>query len=617
MTTQLVDFIKKASDAYYNGEPIIDDETFDAAVAKLAKLDPKNPFFNKVGKDKSSEFEKRNHLMAMTSQQKASNPEELKKWFDKGYCKNTIIVNHKLDGLSVELQYKSGKFRYGVTRGDGKTGDDITQNVLKMKGIVTKIPDFTGSVRGEIVMSNKTFNKKYKPKGHKMPRTMASGLTKRPDGVGCEDLKIIVYDVVNQESPISTETEKMEFLNEYFPYTAETRTCKGIKGVLKWYNELIAGKRDNLDVAIDGLVIKCDEVDLKDMERVKPNKQIALKFPPRQVTTTLLKVVWNISGTSYTPVAHIEPVNIDGSTVTKASLCNPGIMKNLGLRIGSTVTVTKRGDINPKIESVIELGDGDDIEIPKVCENCSEILVCTETKLYCPNQDCDNKLLHQIQKWISTHDIKEFGKELIGVIYKEELVKSLSDLYTLEVDDLKDLTGSGGKRIGEKNAQKALANLHAKKEMSLQKFIAGFDISGIGEKNIEILIQAGFDTLSKIRKSDLSGVKGFGDTRIDILTNGLAKWKKEMDKMASIVKIVVEEAPTSDVSVCFTGKLSMPRKEAEALVKAKGGTCKGTVTKGLTYLVTSDPDSGSAKNEKAKASGVKVISEEEFQKIFS
>uniref|UniRef100_A0A6C0JQQ5 DNA ligase (NAD(+)) n=1 Tax=viral metagenome TaxID=1070528 RepID=A0A6C0JQQ5_9ZZZZ len=633
-TTQLVATLSKAADAYYNGKDLLmDDDTYDAAIKKLESIDPENPYLQKIGQDNNPEFQKRQHKMPMGSQQKAANAEEFKKWHTKGYANgDTMTVNHKLDGLSIELVYEKGKLVHGITRGKGNKGDDITKNVLKMKGIVKKL-DYpaTCSIRGEIIMKTSTFEKKYKPKGHKMVRTMAAGLSKRPDGVGCQDLHIIVYDILlhNMDDPEilkkapTTEKIKMQFLESQGFTTAETRYCKNIKEVLAWYNELQDPEnetnRDSLEIEIDGLVIKCNTVDHEDMKRMKPNRQIALKFPPRQVTSTLQKVVWNISGTNYTPVAHITPVNIDGSTVTKASLCNPGVMKDLGLRIGSTVTVVKRGDIIPKIESVIEIGDGDEIDIPTECSNCSEQLVCTDTKLYCPNEECGNKLSHQIKKWIEVHDIKEFGKELIKVVYENDLIKDLSGLYTLEITDLQDQTTAGGKRLGTKNAKKAVDNLRAVTEVSLSKFIAGFDIPTISEKTIEVLVEAGLDTLDKIRGSNidrLTSIKGIGESKANALLTGLSKYKKEMNNM---LKHVTIEAPIKKIttggaltgmSVCFTGKLSMPRKEFEALVKTNGGTCKAGVTKGLTYLVTDDPDSGTSKNEKARALDVQVIDEE-------
>jgi DNA ligase (NAD+) len=611
---ELVKQLQEASDAYYNGEPIMDDEVFDALVDQLRKIDPKNEFLETVGKD-SGEFEKRAHKMFLGSQQKAANPKEFEKWCLKGY--SDFVVNHKIDGLSIELVYKNGVFKYGITRGNGKVGDDVTANVLLMQGLTKKIKGFSGSVRGEIVMSRKVFEKKYSIDGHKMPRTTASGLTKRPDGVGCRDLMIVVYDV----SDFDTEKAKMRFLSENFKFVASTRNCKSGKDVLKWYDELVGGEREELDIEIDGLVIKCNQVDKEDMKRVKPMRQIALKFPSRQVTSVLKKVVWNVSGSVLTPVAHIDPVVIDGSTVTKASLCNPGIMKRLGIRIGSRVMVIKSNDIIPKIIAVTEEGNGQEIEIPYECTSCQTELVNKETKLYCPNEDCPAKVSHQIRKWISVLDVKEFGKELITQIDEASLVQELADIYELDVDVVSELVGGGGKKIGMKNAQKAIGNLKAIKEVSLAKFIAGFDITGISEKTIELLEGNGFDTLEKLRTADitsLTGVKGIGQSKAEALLAGLNKMRGSMNKMLGYVKIakpVVVQGGLTGKSFCFTGALSVPRKKAEEMVKAKGGTCKTTVTRGLSYLVTDDPESGSAKNVKALKDGVMIISEAEFLKM--
>lgn len=617
MATKLVKQLQAAADAYYNGEELLmTDEEYDEKIRRLEQLDPTNPYLNKIGQDDNKEFKKMQHRMPMGSQQKAANADELKKWYAKGYCDTFLLVNHKIDGLSVELVYEAGKFKYGITRGNGVVGDDITKNVLRMNGLVKKISIKNASIRGEIVMRQSVFNKIYKPRGHKMARTMAAGLTKRPDGVGCEHLDIIVYDI---NDDFSTESEKMEYLESQGFQIAETRECKGIKNVLKWYQELIDGDRENLDIEIDGLVVKCDTVDQKDMERTCPNRQIALKFPSPTGTTKLLKVVWNASGTTYTPVGHIEPVDICGSTVTKASLCNPGIMKDLGLRIGSVITVSKRNDIIPKIESVVERGNGKEISIPENCVNCDATLVCTDTKLYCPNEDCCSKLCHQIRKWVSVFDIKEFGKELITAV--SEKITTLADLYKLDVKDIEDLELAGGKRLGSKNATKALNNLKAVNSVSLSKFIAGFDIATVSEKTMDVIVEAGYDTLDKLRSSNLkqlTAIKGIGESKANALLSGLGKYKKEMNEMlqyVSIAAIVKASGSLDGSSVCFTGKASRPRKELEDIVRNNGGVVKNTVGRGLTYLVTDDPESGSAKNQKAQSLGVTVISEDAFFKL--
>ena len=609
-------FIKNASDAYYSGNQIVDDATFDSAVDKLAKIDPKNKLVTGIGKDSSTEFKKRHHIMPMGSLSKAQNESDLNKWLtreEKRSPSTKFVVNHKLDGMSIELQYKNGKFKYAETRGDGDSqGDDITANVRQMRGLALEIPDFTGAVRGEIVMTKTMFNKRFPKTDYN--RNIAIGMAKRPDGVGCKDLTIIVYDMWSDD--LETEGDKIKLLAGHFDFIAETKifSANSIQEkIMKWYNEIIE-TRDDLDVAIDGIVIKCNNIDKGDMMRERPNRQLAFKFPPKGSITTLLGVEWSVSGVIYTPVALLKTVKIDGSNVSRASLCNPGIMKALGLQIGSKVSVVKRNDVIPKVESVVELGDGDEIEIPTVCVNCDSNLVCTDTKLYCSNEECANKLLHQMHKWINTHNIKEFGKTLVKQIYENDMVKELADLYTLDIKELAELESSG-KRVGIKNATKAMENLLAKKDVSLSSFIAGFDILGIGEKNIDILVDSGLDTLEKLCKQsigDLQKIKGVGEAKAVALVNGLVTHKSQMNNMLKHVSITTKPIIKSDISVCFTGALTMKRKDAEDMAKEKGWTVKKTVTKGLTYLVTDSPDSVTKKNTDARKNGIKVISEEEF-----
>jgi DNA ligase (NAD+) len=194
------------------------------------------------------------------------------------------------------------------------------------------------------------------------------------------------------------------------------------------------------------------------------------------------------------------------------------------------------------------------------------------------------------------------------------MVKELADLYTLDIEEIAALESSG-KRVGEKNATKAIENLLVKKDVSLSSFIAGFDISGIGEKNIDILVADGLDTLDLLRKQsidDLQKVKGFGEAKAVALVNGLVNHKTQMNNMFQHVSITTKPIIKSDISVCFTGALTMKRKDAEDMAKEKGWTVKKTVTKGLTYLVTDSPDSVTKKNTDARKNGIKIIGEEEF-----
>lgn len=617
---KLEEFIKYHSKKYYNGNPEIDDTTFDASVKKLSQLDPENKLLTQVGKDESKEFEKRNHVMPMNSLGKAQNREEFEKWFNREQKRSSsthFVVQHKLDGCSIELQYKNGKFKYAVTRGNGVLGDDITRNVSKMQGVTKTIPDFNGSIRGEIILTQTMYKKKYSHEDYS--RNLSNGKAKKRDGSGCEDLQVVVYDVFTDN--IETERQKLEFLKEHFPYIAETLVCKAktcVDKVMEWYDNIYK-ILDKLDIDIDGLVVKCDQSDKEDAKREKPNRQLAIKFPDTGYHTTLIDVEWSISGNIYTPVGLLEPIMIDGSEVKRASLCNPGILRGLGLKIGSTVSVIKAKKIIPKIISIVELGEGAEIDIPTECTNCGEELICNDSKLFCPNKECTNLLLHQLKKWINTLNILEFGERLIELVFEHGMVEELADLYTLQVEELAELVSSG-KKVGMKNAKKCMTNLLAKTEITLPVFIAGFDIPSVGEKLIDLLVEAEYDTLEKLQKAEvdeLTLVKGVGDKKAISLKDGLILHKKAMKRMlqhVTIVKPTVNEK--TDISVCFTGVLSRPRKELEALVKSAGGTVKKTVVNGLSYLVTDSPNSGSKKNQDAQKKGVQVIDEAEFIRLF-
>lgn len=620
--SELEELIPRYSKAYYSGKPEIDDASFDALVDELGRLDPNHPLLFKVGSEPPSPGAKIQHLMPMGSQQKARNLEEFNQWATK--YPGPWIVNHKLDGLSVELQYQNGDLVSCSTRGNGKVGSDVSVALSNAQGVPSRIPDFTGSVRGEIVIPIETFDEVFRDSGFRNPRNLAVGMAKKP-GPQNEHLYVVVYDIYCELTPFSDERSKIEFLQEYFDYVAETKLCKTQKSISKWYQELIqAREAKNLEFEIDGLVIKCLESDPEDMQRDRPMRQIALKFPPLAVHTHIRSIEWTTHGSVYTPVAIFDPVDISGSMVSRASIHNPGILAELGLRVGSVITVVKRGDIIPKIESVVEIGSGKRFGIPKECVYCQGALKLTDTKLFCPNDMCGSRLLHQIRKWISVLEVKFFGEKLIEAVYNSGLVEALPDLYTLKTSDLEDLN-TGSKRVGHANAQKALANLHAVEEVSLAKFIAGYDIPGLGEKTIQLVVDAGYDTLEKLHTAtidQLCQIRGIGQTRAETLVYAMEFLREEFSEMTTHIQIqepVVPDPspkPLSGVSVCFTGRLQMPRKQAEDLVVSKGGIVKANVGRGLTYLVTPDPGSGTKKNQDALKYGTQILDEDQFLELF-
>jgi DNA ligase (NAD+) len=602
---------------YYNAQPEISDEDFDAMWDELRRLDPNNEVFSKVGTDFDPNLEKITHIIPMNSQDKVNTPEEFYKWAKKRNYPR-FLVQYKLDGISIELQYIKGKFQYGVTRGDGVIGDNITSNVQKMKGYKEFIDKgFTGAIRGEILLTRDTFNRKY-ALDNKNPRNTASGITKRKDGEGSEDLWIMAYDAINinPREEFRIESEKLEWMEEQDFDVVKTQTFENVKDVINYRDEIMTHIREQLNFEIDGLVIKGEKIDLKDMKRARPMKQIAFKFDPEESETTVIAVEWSESGAIYTPVAIVEPVEIAGTTVQRASLANPDLIATLGLKIGSKVIISKRGEIIPKIESVLENPpNAKPIEVPTICSTCNTKLINEGTILYCPNEQCPKKEYFRLVKWIKTLNIKDFGDLILKQLFDSGKVRKIADLYDLTPNDLIKL-----ERVKEKSANKALENLFAVKEISLAKFIGGFNLENIGERQALKIVNAGFDTLEKIKNASISEfakVEGFGSITGKLLYDGIKALYPDMENVLMKEKITIrgvekKMGTLEGKTFCFTGKLnSMKRKEAEELVAKHGGSSRSSVSGALSYLVTNSTEP-TAKFVKAQELGIKIITEQDF-----
>jgi DNA ligase (NAD+) len=616
--------IKRHQDLYYNGQPEISDADFDSLWDELAALDPANAIFAAVGADEADGWPKARHLIPMGSQDKASNPEDFLAWCAKvGHAE--YLVQYKLDGASLELQYEAGRLVKAVTRGDGEIGDDITPNASRMRGVVARLPAaFSGGIRGEVLMYHEVHDRAYADKAN--CRNAANGLMKRKDGVGSDDLQVICYDasgtVPDKEgaapsAPFSDEVEKLTWLAamgfEVSPQVLLSRPEDIIE-----YRARVMDRRPSLPYDIDGLVVKGKAIDPADMARARPEKQIAFKFSPEEAISTLRAIEWSESGAYYTPIGVVDPVRLAGTTVQRANLVNTNIISGMGLKIGSRVIMTKRGEIIPKIEGLVENPpEAGDIEVPTAC-SCGERLVDEGTRLYCPNPSCPKKLRHRIEKWLSVLDVRDFGPAIVGQLTESGRVRSIADLYGITPGELAEYD-----HMGEKSAAKILRNLASKKEASLARFIAGFDIEGIGELNAEKAITAGFDSLEKLRSATpeaLAVVDGLGDITARTIIAGLRDLGPEMDDLLANGPFRIlppsTEGPLAGKSFCFTGELaSMKRPDAEALVRSLGGQVKSSVTKGLSVLVTNDPSSGSDKNKKAASYGVTIIDEAEFLRM--
>jgi len=611
--------------SYYNGEAEISDSEFDLLWDELKTLEPKHPIFSKIGTDNSDRFPKAKHLIPMGSQEKAANPDEFRAWARKISAK-IYAVQYKLDGASLELQYKKGKLVSAVTRGDGITGDEITANALRMNGVIPEIRnDFSGGVRGEVIMTHRVWNEKYRDKAN--CRNAANGIMRRKDGSGCEDLNFVSYDAAMEGNDLyfQDEIKKLAWLKEQGFKHTETREFGDTEKIIDYRSE-ISEKRKSMGFDIDGLVVKDIVTDMTDLRRVKPERQIAFKFDLEIAYSILKEVEWSESGATYTPIGIIEPVRLAGTTVQRANLNNPDMIRAMELMIGSAVIVAKRGEIIPKIEglapqgAINESAEKSEIIFPSICGICKSPLLDAGTRLYCTNTECPKKLLHRLEKWIYILDIQEIGEKLIRQLFNSGRIQLVSDLYSLTAKELAEF-----ERMGEISATKVIRQIQTKRELSVSKFVAGFDLEGVGELIMEKAVSAGFDTLEKLRLAsaeDLSNVYGLGEITATTIAQGLKELSSEMDKVLSTGVISLALPPSADkvplrgLSFCFTGELkTIKRNQAEEKAKALGASVKSAVVKDLSFLVTNDTESGSAKNKKARELGVKIIDEEAFLKL--
>jgi DNA ligase (NAD+) len=468
---------------------------------------------------------------------------------------------------------------------------------------------------------------------------------RRKDGAGCEDLSLIVYDAAASGDDLffKDELEKIGWLRDRGFSVTVTREFPSVGGAAAVeeviaYRTEVAARRDALPVDIDGLVVKDRTTDMADLRRSRPDRQIAFKFDLETAVSILRGVEWSESGATYTPIGIVDPVRLAGTTVQRANLNNPAMIRSLGLRIGSPVTIVKRGEIIPKIEGLApgyELGQGPsqrprqapegeerDIEFPSRCGSCGSALEDGGTRLFCPNPDCPKRLLHRLEKWISVLDIRELGEKLIRQLFDKGRVRHIPDLYTLTAEELAEYD-----RMGELSAAKVVRHIRRPRELPLAVFIAALDFEGVGELIMEKVVSSGYNTLDKLRAAEeasLAEVYGLGEITARTIREGLAETAAEIDGVLSggIISIAPpppEEAlPLRSLSFCFTGELaSMKRSEAEDRVRALGGSVKASVVKDLSFLVTNDPESGSGKNKKARSQGTPIINEAEFLSILS
>ena len=608
--------IAQAQEAYYNGSAIISDDEYDALIYELSCLNANHPLLTKIGNQPVEEWEKAKHLVELGSLNKVNAASELSKWMQENLQNNSVVVSEKLDGLSIGCQYENGKLVKAVLRGNGLEGENILVNVLKMQGVITKIKNFTGTIRGEIVLTKENQQKYFQDYAN--PRNAASGLCRRLDGEGCQHLNLIFYQVIG-EKDFNTERDQLQFLEKCGFQVPNYKYCQTAQQVIDLWQSYQDKIRAQLNYEIDGLVVACDDVIFGQSlgaTNMRPKAKMAFKFANQFVSTTVKNISWEVGNSGrITPVCWFEPVNLLGSTVKKASVYNLAYVEKLGLNVGAKVLICKANEIIPRVEKVIK-STGGKVNTPKKCPACQHPLQMLGEYLICPNGDgCQPQVEGRIKNWIKELNLLEWGEVLIQKLVQCGRVKTPADLYTLTPDELSNLD-----RMGDKSAAKCYDILWSNNKISLDILLGALSIPLIGSNTVKLIMDAGYDTLDKckgVKLSDLDQITGIGPTKAKAFILGLENNQKLITQLLENGIEIKEpiRGKLSSYSICFTGTMINKRATLEKMATEAGALIKTSVGKNLSYLVIADVNSNSSKAQMARKLGTKLISEQEFLQI--
>jgi len=644
----LLDALNKANDSYHNNaDSLMSDAEYDKNKDLLIKsyeeiLIPKKSkdpvfvkevedFLNQVGAEVTvSEWKKAKHKKQMTSLNKVNSEEELVKWANEINDNNYLIMD-KVDGGSIDIVYENSKIVQAITRGDGNMGDDITQNVIKMKNIKSTIPGFTGMLKGEIIILREDFETLSLQADCKNARNSAVGTSKRLDGKFSDLLSVFHYDIYDENVEFQTEEEKLLALEKY-----NLKTCfwkkVTLKNAIEVFNEYENSIRANLNYDIDGMVIRCNSIAKQEehgMLGSNPKAKIAWKFKPLKKETKILDVEWHIGNSrTITPIALLQPIHMGGVTVSRCSLYNVSFFQEMQFSKNGNVLLVRCNDVIPAILENLDKGHGDLFIIPTKCPECGGMAAIEGKFLKCTNDNCSGLGTGNLKRWIETLEVDSIGPKLIDNLYHSNLVREPADFYKLSKVQLIRL-----ERMGERSATKILKNLKAKTELTMSEFIAGLNMPNFSGQTAKSLEEAGFDSINKIfdaQEHELIKVKGIEIKTARQIIKGMqskANTIKNLFDVGITIKQEKKFEPTSNIlkglSFCFTGAIQairtdgkrFTRDDMHKLVIEDNGVVTESVKKGLSYLVMADPSSTSTKANKARELGISVLSEEDFFKM--
>lgn len=639
--------IEQNNKLYYEKDnPNIEDFEYDQLNRELKELEEQFPQLitsdsptQKVGGAPSGRFPKVTHVVKMESLQDAFSFEELRE-FDRRVRESVTnpryVVEAKIDGLSVSLEYENGQFVRGSTRGDGLIGEDVTNNLATIKDIPKKLegeyPEFL-EVRGEVYMPHEAFLKLVEEQElgdkqpFKNPRNAAAGSLRQKDSKITKErgLSIFIFNIQQStKRDLASHKESLDYVKR-LGFTVSPRYARfdNIEDAIREI-EAIGQLRGTLAFDIDGAVIKVDDFAQRELlgsTNKYPRWAIAFKYPPEEKETELLSVDITVGRTGVlTPTAVFQPVFLAGTTVSRAILHNEDFIRQLDVRIGDTIRVRKAGDIIPEVVAVTEHKEGAiPYEMPDTCPSCGEAVVHLqdEAALRCVNPECPAQALRNLIHFASRNamDIDGMGKAVAQQLIDKGLVQSVADLYTLTREQLLTLD-----KFKEKSADNLLYAIQASKENNLDKLLFGLGIRNIGEKAAALLAEH-FGRMQAVREATVDAINdidGFGAVMAQSVAEFFAK-EGTADLLQRLASQGVnmewhgekKSDKLSGKTFVVTGTLeTMSRNEAEAMIVKNGGKASGSVSKKTSFVLAGT--AAGSKLTKAQQLGVPVLTEQEF-----
>ena len=643
---KLRELIRKYDYYYYVlNNPLVSDAEYDELKRRLIELERKYPELitpdsptQRVGAPPRKEFPNVQHSIPMLSLEDVRNEEEIREIYEriiKLVGRNVeFCIEPKFDGTSLELIYENGVLVRAVTRGDGYVGEDVTPNARTIRTVPLRLfEDVSIEIRGEVVISKENFrklNEELINKGEKPfanPRNAAAGSLMQLDSriTAQRPLDFIVWGFGKSEIKFAKQSEFLKKAEELGFKVPKPKVVKTLEEIIETYREW-EKERDRYIYELDGMVVKVNEIEF--WEKLgytarAPRWAFAVKFKPREKTTKILGVVWQVGRTGIiTPVAELQPVEIGGAIVSRATLHNIDILKKLGVKIGDTVVVSRAGDVIPQIIKPIEelrTGQEREIEIPDKCPVCGGEVATEGPFLKCLNLSCPAKLSASIKHLArrEAFDIEGLGEKTSKLLVERGLVRDIADVFNLRKEDLKRLPG-----FSDVSAEQLVLAIERAKKIRLDRFIHALGIPGVGEATARLLAEK-FKTLSalmNVSKFELMRIRGIGPETADAIVKFFSdeRNRNSINKMLEYgVEVYWGEEKKGTLSgkvFVFTGELDCcPRSKAKEMVEELGGQTADTVSKRVHHLVVGkNPGS---KLQKAQKLGIRIISEEEFLKM--